>query len=585
MVLAIAGTAVLLLAAVAWLGVRGLQARSALTAAVPQVERLQEQLLAGDEESALSTLNGLQTSTDLARNRTSDPIWTAASRLPWAGPNLSAIAAVAAGLDELGDTVLPSLVASADALDVRAMAPVDGRIDLEPLAAAAPFVARAAASMSRVDATVGAIRTDNVLDAVARPVTDVQARMHELNATLATAQTATLLLPSMLGADGPRSYLLLLQSNAELRATGGMPGALSVITADNGRLELTEQSTAAAVHASGGPDVTLTPEDEALYTDRMGTYIADVNFTPDFPTAAGLAREMWRQYSGKSVDGVLATDPVALSYLLAATGPVADGSGGELAADNAVDMLLSGAYARFPDTSDQNAYFAGVAASVFRSLVDGRASPTATLPAMARAAAEHRLLVWSARADERAALDGTVLTGDLPADAGDTSTIGVFFNDGTGSKMDYYLDTRVAVIASTCDRLGPGGESTAAAHTVRVTLANNAPLDADETLGPSVTGSGAPGGAPRGDIETSIVLIGPVAGTIDAVERDGNQVGTAGYDQDGRPATTYSVQLRPGEDAVVDVTMSDPSVGDILDVWSTPTKDQSGYLSQQSCSQ
>ena len=70
------------------------------------------------------------------------------------------------------------------------------------------------------------------------------------------------------------------------------------------------------------PVLRLDPAMRQLYTDRLGIHPADVNFTPHFPTTAILAREMYRRRSGHVVDGVVATDPVALAYLLRATGPV-----------------------------------------------------------------------------------------------------------------------------------------------------------------------------------------------------------------------------------------------------------------------
>lgn len=562
-------------AALAWIGIRGWQARAALTGAMPQIEQLQAQLLSGDTAAAERTLTQLRASTREARDLTSDPVWAVAARTPWVGAHLAAVSTVTAGIDDVAATVLPAVVASAGALDVSALTPVDGRVELAPLAAAAPMLSRASGAMALVDARVGAIRTDGLLGLVRAPVTAVQDQLHQVALDLRSARAATTLLPPMLGADGPRTYLVLLQTNAELRATGGMPGALSVITADDGRLTLTEQSSAVAVNAAGRTDVELVPEDEALYSRRMALYLSDVNFTPHFPTAAELAREMWLQYSGQQVDGVLATDPVALSYLLAATGPVGDGFGGQLASGDAVDMLLSGAYERFPESVDQDAYFAAVGANVFQALLDGRAPPTATLPALARAAGEHRLLVWSARAEERAELAGTVLSGEMPTAAGAPTTVGVFFNDGTGSKMDYYLATNVEVVATRCD-------NEASVHTVRVSLANEAPVNAAEVLSPSVTGAGSYGVAP-GEIETSVVVIGPVDGQILSVERDGQLLGTADHRQDGRPADVLSVRLAPGEATVVEITMSAPAASADLELWSTPTKDQPGLHIGPSC--
>ena len=41
----------------------------------------------------------------------------------------------------------------------------------------------------------------------------------------------------MAGADGPRDYLLVFQNNAEIRATGGLPGSWARLHAEDGKLE------------------------------------------------------------------------------------------------------------------------------------------------------------------------------------------------------------------------------------------------------------------------------------------------------------------------------------------------------------
>ena len=105
----------------------------------------------------------------------------------------------------------------------------------------------------------------------------------------------------------------------------------------------------------------LSDADRALYTDKMAMFAADVNLTPDFPTAAALAREMYRQRSGRTVDGVLATDPVALSYLLGAVGPVKVPGGKDLTSRNAVLVLLSETYMRNTVPENQDRYFAAAA--------------------------------------------------------------------------------------------------------------------------------------------------------------------------------------------------------------------------------
>ena len=52
----------------------------------------------------------------------------------------------------------------------------------------------------------------------------------------AGAQVATLL-PPMLGADGPRTYLLVSLNSAELRSAGGIVGAFAVLHAEDGAVD------------------------------------------------------------------------------------------------------------------------------------------------------------------------------------------------------------------------------------------------------------------------------------------------------------------------------------------------------------
>jgi hypothetical protein len=197
----------------------------------------------------------------------------------------------------------------------------NGRIDLAGLQRAAPALALAHAEVAQARATVAEIATAGLIPPLRSAVAQLQRGLDRAAAVTDTASRATTLLPPMLGADGPRTYLVLFQNLAEVRAAGGMWGAFAVIRADHGSVAMILQGTAAAdLKSFDRPVLPLDPAMLALYTDRLGTFPADVNLTPHFPTAAALAREMYRRCTGRTVDGVLATDPVALPCLLRAAG-------------------------------------------------------------------------------------------------------------------------------------------------------------------------------------------------------------------------------------------------------------------------
>jgi hypothetical protein len=171
---------------------------------------------------------------------------------------------------------------------------------------------------------------------------------------------------------------------------------------------------------------------------------------PDFPTAGKLAQAFWQRASGQKVDGVLSFDPVALSYLLSATGPVALPTGGALTADNAVQVLLSTVYAKYPNSHVEDAYFANAASAVFKALTSSAPDPNKLISALTKSVDDHRLMVWSDHSSEEAVLSKNTIGGVLDTNNKTNTQVGVFFNENSASKMAYYLKTTAALTSTAC---------------------------------------------------------------------------------------------------------------------------------------
>ncbi len=80
----------------------------------------------------------------------------------------------------------------------------------------------------------------------------------------------------------------------------------------------------------------------------------------------------------------------------------------------------------------------------------GRVSTPRLLAALARATDERRILAWSAVESEQALLGATAVGGGLPVSDERTARFGVYLNDGTGSKMSYYITPTVALDWISC---------------------------------------------------------------------------------------------------------------------------------------
>ena len=375
---------------------------------------------------------------------------------------------------------------------------------------------------------------------LAGPVGLMQTKLGEASALSTKAAKAVQLLPSMLGAHGKRSYLVLFQNNAEIRSTGGIPGAFAVLTAKNGRLEMTQQGDAAgALGHFDEPALPLTAEERALFTDRLGTYPQDVNFTPDFPRTAELATAMWEARNpGRRLDGVASADPVALSYLLRGTGPIPLVAGQQLTADNAVQLLLNQIYLVEEDPSVQNGYFAGAARKVFDALAAGQGDAAGVLGGLSQAGSERRLLVWSRHEQEQRLLDDTRLGGALPVQPDASPFVGVYLNDGTAAKMQYYLDHDVTVKPVSCN------PEQRQELRVTLTLTSNAPENAAE-LPTYLRGAGA--SVEPGHMRVSTYLYAPTEGWIDASAVDGEERPLAEYEHLGHDVGYRTVDIAPGE--------------------------------------
>lgn len=518
-------------------GYQAVQARDALQAAAADFEVLPGQLSRGDTAAARETVASAQEAAQTARENTDGPGWWLGSRLPVVGDDVAAVRTVSDVVDRLSSDVLPRAVDASQTLTPEELRPVKGRVDLAPIEKVAPDVVAASEALDREESRVAAIDTSGLVSQLQAPVVQLQEKLTEASDLTAKAARAAQLLPPMLGADEKRTYLVLFQNNAEIRATGGMPGALATITAENGRISMDRQGGNIDLGTYADPALPTTKEERNLFGNKVGTYPQDSNFTPDFPRTAELVRAQWKRSQGVTVDGVLATDPIALSHVLEGTGPVKLPTGQRLTADDAVQLLLNEVYLTQPDPEMQNVFFEVAARNVFDALARGKGNPRVALDGLTQATEERRLLVWSADAKEQRLLEPTRLSGTLPTGTSSTPQVGVYFNDATAAKMNYYFDYDVSVRSVSCQ---DGRQDLA----VTVKLRSTAPPRTTK-LPVSVTGPYS--GLGRNSFRTGVYIYLPTGGRLDTATLDGRDYAYNTLSHEGRPVVVQTVELLPGE--------------------------------------
>lgn len=440
-------------------------------------------------------------------------------------------------------------------LDWERLAPNDQGVDLAPLRAAEPKLSAAAYVVNQSSERLTNLDSQALAPQIAAPLSAAREQLSLLQKSLVAASDTAKVAPSMMGASQKRNYLLLIQNNAESRASGGIPGALAVLEVDKGKLTLAKQTSATEL-GSMSPVVPIDPEQRLIYSARVGKFMQDVNLTPDFPTSAKTAVAMWEQKNGDRLDGVISIDPIALSYLLTATGPVeldpqlqqlvGPGLPTKLTGENVVKTLLSDVYSQIADPNLQDVYFAAVAKELFGSLSTGKGDASKLIEGIARGADEGRIIVWSAKADEQSVITKYAVGRSITGPSTSPAQFGLYFNDGTGAKMDYHVKRTVQLVEE-CPVDGY------VQIKVRVTSTNTAPKNAATVLPEYVTGGGA-FGIPAGSVQTNIVAYGPVQSNVQTAFVAGKKTALSSQRHAGRPVGTVTVRLAPGQTNTVEFT-------------------------------
>lgn len=164
----------------------------------------------------------------------------------------------------------------------------------------------------------------------------VETLLPEKETTLLTA------LPTLLGIDVPKTYLVLFENNTELRPAGGFIGAYAVVRVSNGHPEILVVEGTEILDGRTPADWRPTPP--APITEHLGVdrwYVRDANWSPDFSASAKKILELYAGEQGpyaEDIDAVVAFTPTVLEAVLEHTGPVTV-HGIEFTKDNVIERL------------------------------------------------------------------------------------------------------------------------------------------------------------------------------------------------------------------------------------------------------
>jgi hypothetical protein len=306
-------------------------------------------------------------------------------------------------------------------------------------------IGRAAGELEAIDLTA--------LPRRARPrITDGIAKAKEADLRLADAEAGFAILPGILGADGPRTYLIGFQNPSEQRGTGGAILQFSTLEMDAGRLTLgegrTDKDAAATVYEIDRNrrqyDIPLPPG--AFYVAGIpdAQRFGNSNWSPDWPTSADLmidyAEAAAAANPGKievpELDGFIVVDPIAVEKMMAGVGPFRTRSGNRITAGNIVRFVLYRAYGVYPIPEIRRAVLRQVVQEFFGKAIKPP-QPSELAAGMGDALTEKHVQVWMKDAAEQAFIEHMKWDGGIRR-AENSDYLYVVEQNVGGNKLDYF---------------------------------------------------------------------------------------------------------------------------------------------------
>jgi hypothetical protein len=547
-----------------WIVITGLLMRQQEQQLDNRLQQARYLLSEGRLADAQKVAEGIPAIAQRAHNLTTGPAWWFAAHVPLLGDPLESVRGTTLAADRIGST-MPDLMHVVGTLNPAKLRVSGDTIRLEPLVEAVPTLRHAA---QVIDATADDIATVSgntwfgpVNSGRNKVAADIELMRGYVDAAARVAQA----LPTMLGRDGPQTYFIGLQNEAELRGTGGLPGAFAIARANHGILHFTRFESDAALEPPGENHIIRTGLSfGAGYASAYGPSLptstfVDSNVSPNFPYAARIWQAMWERVSGQHVDGVLALDPTVLSYFLSVTGPAALPGGRTIDAGNVVTLTQRDEYVMFSDNLQRKRFIVSVLRAASRKLTSGAGSGLGILHAASRAGNEQRLLAWSQDPRIEKLIEQSQFAGAIPQDHRPFSA--VILNNAAAGKLDFYLTRSV-----TYERTGCGQYRDV---TVTIKLTNNAPASG---LPPYVVSrlDDPPPSAKPGDNHALVDLYATPGAQLNSVFLNGRP-STASVEHDvGHPIFRLDLELPRGTTQTIAVHLREPAGVGNPEIWTQP---------------
>jgi len=353
--------------------------------------------------------------------------------------------------------------------------------------------------------------------------------------------------PLLAGVTKSQRYLVAFQNTAEARGTGGILGAFAILKIDKGNITIEKTGSNAALASLKEIPVPVTDEFLNLY-GKNPAILQNSNLSPHLPYGAEIWMGLWKKQTGQDLDGVIAIDPTALSYVLDSTGPIKVRNR-NINSKNLVSETLKDAYKRYErDNNSRKQYLVEIMNATAKKLMSGQYSKYKMLKALNKGVSEGRILLYSRNKTAESYLSTTKFGSYLRENL--NNEYRVVIQNIDASKLDYYLKKEIAIKTISCDNPRKS--------TVTVKVTNT--LESGKGL-PAYVLTRADKGKPEdlvtGQHKFKVFIYGPVGSSIVSAWRENIKYGIGGQSKERmRPVMVMEVDLKPKQSEKLQVNFA-----------------------------
>ena len=346
--------------------------------------------------------------------------------------------------------------------------------------------------------------------------------------------------PVLAGADKPKKYLISFQNSAEARGTGGILGAYALVELDKGSLKVLKTGSNASLYGISLTEIPVdVPKEFLKLYGKNPAILQNSNLSPHFPYGAEIWLGLWKTKFKEDLDGVIAVDPTALSYILRATGPITLKSGEKITTDNVVAETLKTAYERYADDNDaRKQYLVDIMNATAAKLTAGQFSKLTMAKALRDGIVANRILIYSTNKKVEDKLSNVRLGGYMKTEP--NNEFRTVIQNIDASKLDYYLERSVTIESKSCKNV----KETQVRIRVKNTLATGVGLPAYVL---TRADKGKPSALVTGAHRFKVFIYGPTGSKLLSVSRENRSANLGGASVERkRPIYVADVDLAPG---------------------------------------